>query len=260
MKDIAPNILSIVSLCCPVGALAIGGAIGLGFILASVFTACKKNDDKETMGEVTSNIKKVAKEQDFEDGLKEIDAFEKSAYTEDGELATDEDFKLNLEKNGLGEVVKKLEKNKSTLEKEVNTEKIQQAAKSGATDSTGATEKLSNEQIEELQEEISNLDPEKDKDKINEIIEKLKKAAKDNGKDESEYVVKIDKDEKGNPRQRKTGPRGGKYYRVKGDDGWGPWNSDTNESLLSFLQVSMSNINESKSNNLSRYLNKTITK
>ena len=98
-------------------------------------------------------------------------------------------------------------------------------------------EKLTNEQIEELQEELSNLDSKKDKDKINEIIDKLKKAAKDNGKDENEYIIKIDNDKDGKPRQHKTGPRGGRYYRVKGDDGWGPWN--WNNAVNEFNNLSM---------------------
>jgi hypothetical protein len=91
-------------------------------------------------------------------------------------------------------------------------------------------EELTDDDIKNIQDEIAELDPENDKDKIKELNDKLKKAAKDKGKPENEYEVKIDTDEGGNPRQRKVGPQGGKYYRVKTDGKWGPWNSTT-ESL-----------------------------
>ena len=92
-------------------------------------------------------------------------------------------------------------------------------------------EELTDDDIKNIQDEIAELDPENDKDKIKELNDKLKKAAKANGKPENEYEVKIDTDEGGNPRQRKVGPQGGKYYRVKTDGKWGPWNSDSSESL-----------------------------
>jgi hypothetical protein len=100
---------------------------------------------------------------------------------------------------------------------------------------------------------MANLDPEKDKDKIKEMEDKLKDAAKKAGKDESEYLMKTDTDKDGKQRQRKTGPRGGKYYRVKGDDGWGDWISgEPNECLSSNIK---NNINEScNKNSLKKYL------
>ena len=96
-------------------------------------------------------------------------------------------------------------------------------------------EELTDDDIKNIQDEIAELDPENDKDRIKELNDKLKKAAKDKGKPENEYEVKIDTDEGGNPRQRKVGPQGGKYYRVKTDGKWGPWNSTT-ESLSERLK------------------------
>lgn len=48
--------------------------------------------------------------------------------------------------------------------------------------------------------------------------------------DSDEEIEKEDKDKHGNPRQHKTGPEGGRYYRVKTNGRWGPWNSTANES------------------------------
>jgi hypothetical protein len=53
-----------------------------------------------------------------------------------------------------------------------------------------------------------------------------------------EYLPKVEKGADGKQYQHKTGPRGGKYYRVKDDNsGWGPWNSGepANESLKNYL-------------------------
>ena len=97
-------------------------------------------------------------------------------------------------------------------------------------------EELTDDEIKSIQDEIAELDPENDKDQIKELNDKLKKAAKDKGKPENEYEVKIDTDDSGNPRQRKVGPQGGKYYRVKTDGKWGPWNSDSSESLSERLK------------------------
>ncbi len=67
---------------------------------------------------------------------------------------------------------------------------------------------------------------------------------------ESDEIEKEDKDENGNPRQHKTGPKGGKYYRVKIDGKWGPWNSDTNESIRNINTI----IKESKMMRLVDYI------
>ncbi len=48
--------------------------------------------------------------------------------------------------------------------------------------------------------------------------------------DSDEEMETEDKDKHGNPRQHKTGPEGGRYYRVKMNGRWGPWNSTANES------------------------------
>lgn len=54
-------------------------------------------------------------------------------------------------------------------------------------------------------------------------------ASKD---DSDEEIEKEDKDKQRNPRQHKTGPEGGRYYRVKTNGRWGSWNSATNESKI----------------------------
>lgn len=67
---------------------------------------------------------------------------------------------------------------------------------------------------------------------------------------ESDEIEKEDKDENGNPRQYKTGPKGGKYYRVKIDGKWGPWNGDTDESIRNINTI----IKESKMMRLVDYI------
>ena len=88
-----------------------------------------------------------------------------------------------------------------------------------------------------MQDEVADLDPEKDKDKIKEKEDLLKSIAKAKGKDESEYITKNETSKDGKPIQKRVGPRGGHYYRTKGDDGWGTWQSGTgpNESKYSSL-------------------------
>jgi hypothetical protein len=91
--------------------------------------------------------------------------------------------------------------------------------------------------------------------------DQLKDAAKKAGKDESEYLMKTDTDKDGKQRQRKTGPRGGKYYRVKGDKGWGDWISgEPNESLSTYLNDNIGIINENKNKKmkLSEYLYESL--
>ena len=107
----------------------------------------------------------------------------------------------------------------------------------GDQESAKKPEDYSNEDIEKMQDEISDLDPEKDKDKIKEKEDLLKSIAKAKDKSEDELLPKVEKGSDGKQYQKKTGPMGGKYYRVKGDDGWGPWNSGepANESLKNYL-------------------------
>ena len=96
-------------------------------------------------------------------------------------------------------------------------------------------EDYSNEEIDAMQNELSDLDPEKDKEKIKEKEDLLKSIAKAKGKSEEDFLPKNETDSEGRQVQRKTGPRGGKYFRVKTDEGWGTWQSDTNESLHQFI-------------------------
>lgn len=70
-------------------------------------------------------------------------------------------------------------------------------------------------------------------------------------KDDFDEELEEDTDNEGNPRQHKTGPQGGKYYRVKIDGKWGPWNSETSESLKDIKDL----IIESNIISLSSYLN-----
>ena len=73
--------------------------------------------------------------------------------------------------------------------------------------------------------------------------------------EDEETIEKEDTDDEGNPRQYKTGPNGGKYYRVKKDGKWGPWNSLTNENTNIFKSLKLI-INESKIRSLKSYLKK----
>lgn len=73
--------------------------------------------------------------------------------------------------------------------------------------------------------------------------------------EDEETIEKEDTDDEGNPRQHKTGPNGGKYYRVKKDGKWGPWNSLTNENNNIFKSLKLI-INESKIRSLKSYLKK----
>lgn len=85
--------------------------------------------------------------------------------------------------------------------------------------------------------------PEDVRKEFEERKEELKKKLNSNSKYEE------DTDSEGNPRQHKTGPKGGKYYRVKKDGKWGPWNSDTNESIRN-----INTIKESKMVGLVEYI------
>ena len=89
-----------------------------------------------------------------------------------------------------------------------------------------------------------------EREEYKEKEEELKERISNNSKG----IEKEDKDEYGNPRQHKTGPRGGKYYRVKINGEWGPWNSETNEKMKSVKSY----INESKMVSLIDYLKKMV--
>lgn len=92
-----------------------------------------------------------------------------------------------------------------------------------------------NKEIEDIQDELADLDPEKDKEKIKEKEDILKAVAKSKGKNEDDLIPKIETREGKKPIQKKVGPRGAKYYRRKDDSGWTGWvwyktDSDISES------------------------------
>lgn len=92
------------------------------------------------------------------------------------------------------------------------------------------------------QKEESQKNPSRDID--------LKSSEKD-----SDEEFEEDTDEEGNPRQHKTGPQGGKYYRVKKNGKWGPWNSESNESLKDIRTL----ITESNIVSLSSYITERLS-
>lgn len=108
-------------------------------------------------------------------------------------------------------------------------------------------DKVNNETITDEERDEYN----KRKVELEKIIDsKNKKDSNEKYDSESDEIEKEDKDENGNPRQYKTGPKGGKYYRVKIDGKWGPWNSDTNESIRNINII----IKESKMMRLVDYI------
>lgn len=109
----------------------------------------------------------------------------------------------------------------------------------------------------ELKKELEErgIKPLKDCDKS--LLDDLETVYKEDDvktKDDSDEELEEDTDNEGNPRQHKTGPQGGKYYRVKIDGKWGPWNSDTNESFKSIQNL----LTESKMVSLIDYLKKMV--
>ncbi|MBR5297565.1 MAG: hypothetical protein IKU29_06835 [Parabacteroides sp.] len=87
------------------------------------------------------------------------------------------------------------------------------------------------------------------------LLDDLKTVYKEDevkSKEDSDEEFEEDTDEEGNPRQHKTGPRGGKYYRVKTNGKWGPWNSEINDSLKDLRTL----IVESSLVSLKDFLNK----
>lgn len=91
-------------------------------------------------------------------------------------------------------------------------------------------------------------------DEEREEYKKKEEELRERISNKSKGIEKEDKDENGNPRQHKTGPQGGKYYRVKIDGKWGPWNSETNEKMKSVKSY----ITESKMVSLIDYLKKMV--
>lgn len=110
----------------------------------------------------------------------------------------------------------------------------------------------------ELKKELEErgIEPLKDCDKS--LLDDLETVYKEDDvktKDDSDEELEEDTDNEGNPRQHKTGPQGGKYYRVKIDGKWGPWNSETNESFKSIQNL----LTESNIISLSSYLNERLS-
>lgn len=110
----------------------------------------------------------------------------------------------------------------------------------------------------ELKKELEerSIEPLKDCDKS--LLDDLETVYKEDDvktKDDSDEELEEDTDNEGNPRQHKTGPQGGKYYRVKIDGKWGPWNSETNESFKSIQNL----LTESNIISLSSYLNERLS-
>ena len=110
----------------------------------------------------------------------------------------------------------------------------------------------------ELKKELEErgIKPLKDCDKsLLEDLETIYKEDDVKSKDDSDEELEEDTDNEGNPRQPNTGPQGGKYYRVKVDGKWGPWNSETNESFKSIQNL----LTESNIISLSSYLNERLS-
>lgn len=110
----------------------------------------------------------------------------------------------------------------------------------------------------ELKKELEerSIEPLKDCDKS--LLDDLETVYKEDDvktKDDSDEELEEDTDNEGNPRQHKTGPQGGKYYRVKIDGKWGPWNSETNESFKSIQNL----LTESNIISLNSYLNERLS-
>lgn len=182
-----------------------------------------KNESGETLQKLTKEKEELEK---YEASVKEVEDKIKNA---------EGDEKKKLEEE--------LERIKQSKPKSETYDSLSPKDSEGKSDTEGKKDpkEYNNDEIEKIQDELSDLDPEKDKDKIKEKEDLLKSIAKSKGKDENEFITKTDKDENGNSRQHKTGPRGGKYYRVKTDNHWGPWNSDTSEcmSLYEYLKESL---------------------
>lgn len=110
----------------------------------------------------------------------------------------------------------------------------------------------------ELKKELEErgIKPLKDCDKS--LLDDLETVYKEDdvkSKDDFDEELEEDTDKEGNLRQHKTGPEGGKYYRVKKDGKWGPWNSEASESLKDIKDL----IIELNIISLSSYLNERLS-
>ena len=106
----------------------------------------------------------------------------------------------------------------------------------------------------ELKERV--IKPLKDCDKS--LLDDLETVYKEDDvklRDDTEDEKETKKEKEEVTEQHKTGPQGGKYYRVKIDGKWGPWNSETNESFKSIQNL----LTESNIISLSSYLNERLS-
>ena len=139
---------------------------------------------------------------------------------------------LDLLKIERGDEVAKLEDGKDSLPEELQKE--------------------FDEREKELESRIESQNKKEEEEKEKSEDKKKEEKEKDKEKEEDGEIEKEDTDKDGNPRQHKTGPEGGKYYRVKIDGKWGPWNSDPKESKT-FKSLS-SLLLESKMISLNQYI------
>lgn len=106
-------------------------------------------------------------------------------------------------------------------------------------------DKVNNETITDKERDEYN----RRKEELEDLISQKKQ------KGDSDEELEEDTDKEGNLRQHKTGPEGGKYYRVKKDGKWGPWNSEASESLKDIKDL----IIELNIISLSSYLNERLS-
>lgn len=139
---------------------------------------------------------------------------------------------LDLLKIERGDEVAKLEDGKDSLPEELQKE--------------------FDEREKELESRIESQNKKEEEEKEKSEDKKKEEKEKDKEKEEDGEIEKEDTDKDGNPRQHKTGPEGGKYYRVKIDGEWGPWNPDPKESKT-FKSLS-SLLLESKMISLNQYI------
>ena len=211
----------------------------------------EKNKDSEEFKKALENVKSEISKKDVESFISESKERAKSTIEQ---IAKDKTEQVELEKK-IAEIEKSLEGEKDPIDNmtpeemraELKKLKAQQAkaqqggllgrlqtalgiGETGGESETGGKPKdpkdYTDEEIESLQDEIAELDPENDKDKIKEKEDLLKNIAKAKGKGEKDFLVDTETGADGKVYQKKVGPKGGKYYRGKHDDGgWGVWQS-----------------------------------
>lgn len=201
-----------------------------------------KNDitDKDVesfMTEAKENAKKtherIAKEKAEQEKLdKQIEEIEnklKETETEEDTKKLKEELeKIKKEKDELSKksLVNQIKETDDTAksEKEDDTDKSEKeddTAKSEKEDDTAKPKDYTDKEIENIQNELSDLNPETDKDKIKEKEDLLKSIAKAKGKNEDEFIPKeaeVTDPDTGKKIKRviHTGPKGGRFYYPDG--------------------------------------------